>query len=94
MPVRGAEDNLNLPDSHDAIVFDDRPKHDRIPSKQDRRKILIQRTQRDKDLEDLYVQVSQEMTHIWYAGFSDTRIKRFEADLQKILDNLTDTETR
>lgn len=65
----------------------------RVPSKKDRRKILIQRTPKDKDLEDLYVQVSQEMTRIWYKGFSDTRIKRFEADLQKILDNLTEAET-
>lgn len=65
----------------------------RVPSRKDRRKIIIQRTQKDKDLEELYVRVSEEMTRIWYKGFSDTRIKRFEADLQKILDNLTAFET-
>ncbi len=65
----------------------------RVPSKEDRRKIFIQRTPKDKDLENLYVRVSQEMTRIWYKDFTDARIKRFEVDLQKILDNLTDAET-
>ena len=65
----------------------------RVPSRQDRRKILIQRTPKDKDLEALYVQVSNEMTRIWYRGFSDKRIERFEQDLKQILDNLTDFES-
>jgi DNA-binding MarR family transcriptional regulator len=64
----------------------------RVPSKENRRKILIRRTQRDKDLEGLYVQVSQEMTQIWYRGFSGSQIERFEVDLQQISDNLTDFE--
>ena len=64
----------------------------RVPSTQDRRTILLQRTQKDRELEDLYVRVSGEMARIWYKGFTDTRIKRFEADLQRILDNLTDFE--
>jgi DNA-binding MarR family transcriptional regulator len=66
----------------------------RVPSKENRRKILIRRTQRDKDLEGLYVQVSQEMTQIWYRGFSGSQIERFEVDLQQISDNLTDFEKR
>ena len=64
----------------------------RVPSKLDRRTILLQRTLRDRDLEGLYVRVSKEMTRIWYKGFTDTRIKRFERDLQQILDTLTDFE--
>ena len=64
----------------------------RIPSTQDRRTILLQRTQKDKDLENLYVRVSKEMERIWYRGFKDNRIRRFEQDLQHILDNLTDFE--
>ncbi len=64
----------------------------RVPSTEDRRTILLQRTQRDRDLEDLYVRVSKEMTRIWYKGFTDTRIRRFEKDLQQILDNLTECE--
>jgi len=64
----------------------------RVPSTQDRRTILLQRTQKDRELEDLYVRVSKEMTRIWYKGFTDTRIRRFEKDLQEILDNLTEFE--
>ena len=64
----------------------------RVPSKADRRKILIQRTQKDKDLEALYVRVSEEMTRIWYKGFTESQIQRHEADLKQILDNLTEYE--
>ena len=64
----------------------------RVPSKNDRRKILIQRTQKDKNLETLYVRVSEEMTQIWYKGFTESQIQRHEADLQQILNNLTEYE--
>lgn len=64
----------------------------RVPSTQDRRTILLQRTQKDRDLEGLYIRVSREMIRIWYKGFTATHIKRFEADLQQILDNLTEYE--
>ena len=64
----------------------------RVPSKEDRRKILIQRTDADKALESLYVRVSQEMHTVWYKGFTEPRIEQFEADLQQILDNLSDLE--
>ncbi|MEN6577411.1 MAG: MarR family winged helix-turn-helix transcriptional regulator [Phycisphaerales bacterium] len=58
----------------------------------DRRMILIRRTMKDKALETLYVQVSEEMTGIWYRGFTDAQILVLERDLQRILDNLTDYE--
>jgi DNA-binding MarR family transcriptional regulator len=64
----------------------------RVASTQDRRAILLQRTQKDRDLEGLYVRVSAEMTRIWYKGFAGARITRFEADLQQILDNLSEFE--
>ena len=57
-------------------------------SDQDRRKILIFRTEKDKALERKYVELSEEMTRIWYQGFAETEIDQFEAALQKILDNL------
>jgi MarR family transcriptional regulator, organic hydroperoxide resistance regulator len=60
----------------------------RMPSRTDRRKIHIKRTLKDKALEHLYVQVSQEMTHLWYQGFTAREIDRFEHSLQRILDNL------
>ena len=58
----------------------------------DRRKILIKRTSKDKNLERRYVEVSQKLTEIFYKGFSKSEINRFEKDLAKILDNLTDFE--
>ncbi len=61
-------------------------------SKTDRRKILVKRTAKDKNLETRYVELSQELTRIYYKGFSKAEIDRFENDLARILDNLTDFE--
>ncbi len=61
----------------------------RVPSGEDRRKILIQRTEADRSLENLYINVSEEMARIWYQDFSQSRIKQHEQDLKQILDNLT-----
>ena len=61
-------------------------------SEKDRRKILIKRTEKDKALEAKYVEVSEEMTKIFYKGFSNKQIDLFEKDLRRILDNLTDFE--
>jgi len=58
-------------------------------SKKDRRIILIKRTNKDKNLESRYVELSQEITKLFYKGFSKNEIDRFENDLAKILDNLT-----
>ena len=60
--------------------------------KKDRRKILIKRTSKDKNLERKYVELSGEITKLFYKGFSKNEIYRFEKDLAKILDNLTDFE--
>ena len=57
-------------------------------SQKDRRKILIKRTEKDKAIENKYVEVSQEMTRLYYKGFSEKEISRFERDLKRILDNL------
>jgi len=65
---------------------------ERTADPDDRRRILIRRTMKDKALERLYVQVSEEMTGIWYHGFTDQQILVLERDLQRILDNLTDYE--
>ena len=57
--------------------------------KKDRRKILIKRTNKDKNLENRYVELSQEITKLFYKGFSKSQIDLFENDLVRILDNLT-----
>jgi DNA-binding MarR family transcriptional regulator len=62
-------------------------------SDSDRRVVLVFRTDKDKAMEKQYVRLSEQMTEIWYQGFSAARIERFEADLQRLLDNLTEYES-
>jgi DNA-binding MarR family transcriptional regulator len=62
-------------------------------SKEDRRIILIQRTSKDKNLEKEYVKLSQEHTIIFFNGFSEKQIDRFEDDLKQILKNLMEYES-
>ncbi len=61
-------------------------------SEEDRRQILIYRTEKDRATEKQYVQLSEQMTEIWYQGFTEAEADQFEAYLQRILDNLTDHE--
>lgn len=60
----------------------------RVPSDEDRRKILIKRTDKDRAWQKAYVQVSKEMAELFYAEFSASEIDAFEAYLSRILDNL------
>jgi DNA-binding MarR family transcriptional regulator len=60
----------------------------RVSSPKDRRKILIYRTEKDKSFQDLYLQVSQRMTNIYYANFLEEEITQFENYLSRILTNL------
>ncbi len=63
-------------------------------SKKDRRIILIKRTNKDKNLEKKYVELSQEHTKFFYKGFSENQICRFEKDLELILKNLVEYESK
>ena len=64
----------------------------RVPSKKDRRQILIKRTEKDKSFQNLYVQVSQDMTDLYYKGFSKGEIDQFEQYLKRIFENLAKSE--
>ncbi len=66
----------------------------RVPSPDDRRKILIQRTDKDRALQSLYNQVSAEMTSLFYEGFSEQEIDAFEGYLRRIFEHLDTMETR
>ncbi len=66
---------------------------ERVPSRSDRRQILIKRTRKDRALEDVYVAASQDMTKLFYDGFTSGEVSRFEKNLQRILENLTAFET-
>ncbi len=62
----------------------------RTPSKTDRRKILIELTEKDKSLHDKYVQISREMNELFYKGFTNDEIDVFEEHLSRIFNNLSD----
>jgi len=59
----------------------------------DRRITLIQRTNKDRELQDAYERVSDEISRVFYAGFSDVEIQSFEDKLHRILTNLIDAES-
>lgn len=61
----------------------------RVPSQKDRRSILIKRTEKDKQLEEKYIRVSDAMTELFYQGFTPSEIDAFEHHLRRILTNLT-----
>ena len=64
----------------------------RRPSLRDRRQILIERTDKDLALERAYTTVSREMTDLYYRGFGDEEIERFESYLRRIFENLERAE--
>jgi len=60
----------------------------RVHSKEDRRKILIYLTEKNKNLSDKYLEVSKEMSNLYYEGFNSKEIDEFENYLERILANL------
>ena len=64
----------------------------RVPSKSDRRKILIRRTEKDKAFQQLYLKVSEEMIRVYYQGFSQKEIEQYEDYLSRIFKNVTEYE--
>lgn len=66
----------------------------RVPSKEDRREILIALTEKDRLLQDKYIDVSREMGKLYYNKFNDKEINDFENYLKRILENLIDLDTK
>ncbi|RDE10916.1 MAG: MarR family transcriptional regulator [Candidatus Thorarchaeota archaeon] len=60
----------------------------REQSEEDRRKMLIRLTERTQKLQKVYINLSVEMTKLFYNGFTDEEIDEFETFLHRILDNL------
>ena len=58
-------------------------------SESDRRVLLVRRTAKDRAMQATYERVSQEMSRVYSAGFTDEELDRLEGDLERILDNLT-----
>jgi DNA-binding MarR family transcriptional regulator len=64
----------------------------RVPSIEDRRKILIELTEKDKKLEGVYTKICREKIGQFYKGFSEKEIETFEGFLWRILHNLESFE--
>jgi MarR family transcriptional regulator, organic hydroperoxide resistance regulator len=64
----------------------------REASKKDRRKIHIWRTEKDKLFQKQYVRVSQQMSEIYYRGFTEQDMDGFENMLKRIFENLKGAE--
>lgn len=61
---------------------------ERVPDANDRRKCILVLTERARNLQEKYEQVSQEMNKIYFQGFCDEEIKEFEGYLQRVLSNI------
>lgn len=60
----------------------------RVRSEEDRRTITVELTPKNKETKKLYEEVSRAMTKLFYRGFAAEEIDRFEADLERLLNNL------
>ena len=62
----------------------------RVADEKDKRKTLLFLTDKTRDLREDYEAVSEQMSHIYYEGFTDEEIMRFEDDLRRVQKNLED----
>ena len=60
----------------------------------DRRQIRIQLTENARGLERKYREVSDEMSRLFYKGFTDEEILRLDAELERVLKNLEQEERK
>jgi DNA-binding MarR family transcriptional regulator len=60
----------------------------RVPSEEDRRKIMIRLTEKDKKIQAVYNKVSREMTELFYHGLTAREVDAFERSLERIFANL------
>lgn len=66
---------------------------ERVQSTVDRRKTLIQLTDKTRRFQNTYIKLSAEMTKIFYRGFVPEEIDTFESFLRRILANLVSHES-
>ena len=91
IPIRELSEKTRLSKSTLTSMLDrlERKGHiTREPSEEDRRIILVNLTEENRRQRRLYDQVSEEMTGLFYEGFTWDEITEFEGYLKLILDNL------
>ena len=64
----------------------------KIPSNKDKREIFIVLTEKAQNLKKDYAEVSIDMTNLFYKGFSEEDIDKFESYLHQCLQNLISYE--
>lgn len=64
----------------------------RVPDPKDRRSKLIALTDKAKSLKNDYERISQEMSDLYYIGFTEQEVIQFESYLQRVLTNLETEE--
>ena len=67
---------------------------ERTPAPGDRRKCLIALTGKARTLEKKYHAVSERMSDLTYQGFSQKEITQLEAYLERVLENVRETEAQ
>ena len=60
----------------------------------DRRQIRIRLTDKAREFEKKYTEVSDVMSRLFYKGFSDEEILRLDTDLERVLKNLEQEEQK
>ena len=60
----------------------------REPSAEDRRAVLVRLTEENRRQRGRYDRVSEEMTDLFYEGFTPYEVEEFEGYLRRILENL------
>ncbi len=66
----------------------------RVQSAEDKRKVLVKLTEKTRQMLNVYIEVSQEMTKIFYRDFEAEEINEFEAYLKRVLENLVSQESQ
>ncbi len=66
----------------------------RVPSSEDRRKITIKLTEKDRECRNIYSRITGEKTEIFYKGFTAKETDQFESFLRRIFDNLRSFEKK
>ncbi|MFW9943226.1 MAG: MarR family winged helix-turn-helix transcriptional regulator [Candidatus Thorarchaeota archaeon] len=61
----------------------------RVQDVNDKRTINIKLVEKDSSIQNKFSQVSNEMKDIYYKGFSEEEIDKFENYLRRLLENLT-----
>jgi DNA-binding MarR family transcriptional regulator len=66
----------------------------RVQSDEDRREVLVELTDKTRKMLNVYLEVSVEMTNVFYKGFQPEEIDQFESFLERVLDNLIKHEAQ